>query len=609
MVWTTFAAAVLMAACSVCLAGEPVAKADFCVAPAGADTNGGTPDRPFATLRRARDAVRERVAAGLKAPVLVILRGGTYELAETLVFGPQDSGTQEFSVTYAAAPGEDVLVSGGRKIAGWRRGQGGLWTAEVAGVKEGRWYFRQLFVDGRRAVRARTPNKDDAAPYLQLAGATLSSDLRKHVYQFAPGQLKAWRNLGDVEAVVFGNWEVTRKRFAKVDPATGAAEMAGPHAAPHEAMAPAAGRWFYLENAVEMLDRPGEWYLDRQSGIVTYWPLPGEDMAKATVAAPALARLVDIAGKPGSPVRNVHFRGIRFEHADWSPPPGGYLGIQACHFVTGASYTETGYDKVWGLIGAAIRWEGAEGCSIEDGQIARLGGCGIELANRCRACAVRGNRIFDVSGSGVQVGGPKDEAQVPRAVRIEDNHVRSCGIDYHGAVGVWVGFAKGIAVSHNLVHDLPYTGISVGWQWNPEPTPVRNNIIEYNHIYDVMNRLGDGGGIYTLGLQPGTVIRGNHIHDVHRSKYAQAAPNNGMFIDEGSKGFLFERNVIYRTSAEPVRFNQCSRDWHTWRDNSFGPAPDAPEARTGPAAGVIKDTIEKAGLEPAYRARLSGDAG
>ncbi len=555
------------------------AEADFHVAPTGTPTSPGTKDQPFATLAQARDAVRKLVAAGLKANVTVLLHGGAYELPETLAFGPDDSGTEQFAIAYAAAPGEKVVVSGGRKVAGWKKGEGELWTTEVQGVKEGKLYFRQLFVNGQRAIRARTPNRDDKTPCGQLRGASLAKDLKSHTYQFAPGQVKDWRNLPDVECVVFGNWEITRKRFEKVDPAAGVAHMAGPHGTPHDAMMPGAGRFFYLENAIEFLDQPGEWYLDRQTGILSYWPLPGQDLAQAAVIAPALTRLIEIKGTPERPVRNLHFKGIDFAHADWAPPPGGYLGIQACHYVSGAKWDSPD----WRMIEAAIRCEGAEACSIEDGSVAHFGGCGIELANRCRNNLVQGNDLFDISGNGIQIGGPKDEKEIPKDNRIANNHVHDCGIDYAGAVGIWAGFSEGTVIAHNLVHALPYTGISCGWQWNPEPTPCKRNTIEFNHIYDVMNRLGDGGGIYTLGFQPGTVIRGNHIHDVRRSAYCQAAPNNGMFIDEGSKGFLFEGNVIYRTSAEPVRFNQCARDWHTWKDNHFGIAPPPAEGKVGKA--------------------------
>ncbi len=225
--------------------------------------------------------------------------------------------------------------------------------------------------------------------------------------------------------------------------------------------------------------------------------------------------------------------------------------------------------------------------------MAHLGGCGIDFGEGTVENLVQGNDVFDVSANGVNVGGG-----VPKGNRVVNNHVHACGVEFYGAVGIWVGIADGTVVAHNLVHGLPYTGISVGWQWNPEPTPCRENHIELNHIYDVMNRLCDGGGIYTLGFQPGTVIRGNHIHDVHRSQYAQGAPNNGMFIDEGSKGYLFEHNVIYSTAAELVRFNQNSRDWHTWKDNYFGEPAVVKESG--------KAIIAQAGPEPPYRERFHG---
>lgn len=188
--------------------------------------------------------------------------------------------------------------------------------------------------------------------------------------------------------------------------------------------------------------------------------------------------------------------------------------------------------------------------------------------------------VHDVGGNGIMVGGPNDSARVTRGNLLVDNRVRHCGVELYGALGIWVGFAARTTVTHNEVHDLPYSGISVGWQWNSEPTVCRGNRIEYNHVYAVMQQLADGGGIYTLGYQPGTVLRGNLIHDIRRSRFAQGAPNNGFFIDEGSKGFLIEANTIYDVADEAVRHNQNQPDWHTWKDNSFGqaPAPGTPAA-------------------------------
>lgn len=586
--------AALLAVYPLAAAEEQPVAADFFVAPSGSDTNDGTRKKPFATLARAREAVRKRIAAGLESDVTVIIRQGTYELAEPLVLGPEDSGSEQYAITYAAYPGEKALISGGRRITGWKRREGEIWTASVAGVKERKWYFRNLFVNGRRAVRARTPNRDDQPNCWQLQGVELSEGLKRHTLTLSPGLLGSWQSTADIEVMIAGNWAINRKELESIDARAGVVVLAPPHRRGPKYIFPSPGRWCYFENARELLDQPGEWYLDRQTGVLSYCPLPDEDMTRADVVAPVLGRLLEVTGTPERPVRNLHFKGIRFEHTDWKLPSGGYMGIQACHF---GQHEHPG--RRWNHIPAAVCFTHVERSSVEDGAIARLGGCGIELADGCRENVIQGNHIFNISGNGVMVSGPKSDTEVPKNNRISNNHVHTCGLEYYGAVGIWVGFAQGAVISHNLVHDLPYTGISVGWQWNPEPTPCKENLVECNHVYDVMNRLCDGGCIYTLGFQPGTVIHGNHLHEVHRSPLAQGAPNNGMFIDQGSKGYRFQQNVIYNTSAQLVRFNQCKRDWHTWQDNYFGEASEVKEAG--------KEIIGRAGLEAPYRERLIGE--
>jgi hypothetical protein len=570
-------------------AGEPPVVSQFFVSSAGYDANPGTQEKPFASLKRAQDAVRQLVASGLRGDLKVLIRQGFYELSEPLVFGPEDSGSEQFAISYAAEPGGNVILSGGKKISGWKRGEGEIWTVAVPGVAEGKWYFRNLFVHGKRAVRARTPNQDAQPNCLQLKGAELTKDLTRFTFTVAPGVLGDWRNAADIEVMVAGNWEINRKRVESLDMKGNRIVLAPPHQSGPDYIFPSAGRWYHLENARELLDQPGEWYLDRKTGTLSYWPRPGEDMTRCEVVAPALQQLLVLQGTPQKAVRNLHFKGLRFEHTDWELPKEGYMGVQASHYGNAERH-----------VPSAIRLAWAEKCSIEDGVLARLGGCGVEIAMGCRENLIQGNGVFDVSANGILVSGPNSEAEVPKGNRVSNNHVHACGVEFYGAVGIWVGFTQGAVISHNLIHDLPYTGISVGWQWNPQPTACKENRIEYNHVYDVMNRLCDGGCIYTLGFQPGTVIRGNQLHDVHRSFLAQGAPNNGMFIDEGSKGFLFERNVIYRTAAELVRFNACNRDWHTWRDNYFGDSEIT--------KAEAKEIMAQAGLEPPYRERLMDKA-
>lgn len=565
-------------------AQQPVPTADFWVAPGGNDASPGTAAKPLATIGRARNALREKIAAGLNKDLVVLIRGGTYELTETLLLGPEDSGSEKHSVTYRAYPGETVVLSGGRRVTGWRPTDGGVWTAQVSRARQEAARPRSFYVNGRRATPARTPNADQRPNCWQLAGAELTKDLKRFTLTLPPGLVKNWREPREIEVMIAGNWEVNRKRLESVDEKTGTVVLAAPHIRGEYYIQPTRGRYCYFAGAREFLDQPGEWHLDASTGLLSYRPLAGEDMPKAEAVVAVLEQLIKIAGQPGRPVRNLHFEGIACEYTDWQVPPGGYQGVQAGHFVTaGPSGSQ------WSRITAAVGFTDAEQCRFEDGVLACLGGCGIELAQGCRGNLIRGNHIYDVGSNGINVGGPNDERLVPKDNRAANNRVHACGRDDYGAVGIWVGMSQRTAIAHNLLYDLPYSGISVGWQWNPQPTACKENLVEGNHVYDVMKRLCDGGCIYTLGFQPGTVIRGNHLHDALRSELAQGAPNNGMFIDEGSKGFLFERNVIYNTSAELVRFNQCKREWHTWRDNHFGPAAEVKQSG--------KEIIAQAGPE------------
>jgi len=541
------------------------ARSRIFVAPDGDDANPGTWEKPLATLEAAQDAVREVVAKGLESDLVVDIQEGVYEIEDTLRFGPEDSGSEQYAVIYAAAPGAQVVVSGGGVIDGWEEGENDLWTAHVPDVEEGERYFRNLWVDDSRAFRARRPNVDEEDRYLR--GFEYDEDLTSKSFTFHAELVEEWENLEDVEVVVFGTWEIMRKRFAQVDPETGVAHMEGPHTRPGSAMAgdraqeylPRGGRRgnYYFENAIEFLDQPGEWYLDRETGVLSYLPRPEEDMTDARVVAPRLECLIDVRGTDEEPVRNLHFQGIEFKHTDWILPEGGYMGRQACWYTLGV-------EEEWLFMDAAIRFEDARDCSVTDGVLAHMGGCGIEYYERCESVTVAGNHIHDISGNGINIQtGSNEEEDVPKNSRVENNHIHNCGVGYYGAVGIRAGITQGTVIANNHIHDLPYTGISLGWQWNQWPSAARDNVIERNHVHDVMQRVYDGAGIYTLGKQPGTVIRNNLIHDVSGD-----GENNGIFLDQGSKGYRIVGNAVNRISpGRPLRRNLSAADWHEFEDN------------------------------------------
>jgi hypothetical protein len=558
---------------------------DYYVSPDGRDDNTGTMDKPFATLTRARDAVREKIAAGLKSSVNILVRGGTYFLDGPLVFGPEDSGTEEHAITYAAWDDQMPILSGGRRIDGWTKGQGSLWTVGLPEVKAGRWYFRELFVDGKRAVRARTPNRSAEQYCWRLRGAQLAQDLEEHTLTLDPGKARQWSNLGDVEVVVLKNWATLHKRLERVEPATGLVVLRSPHVKYFGGNRPRAGGGCFFENALEMLDEPGEWYVDRHTGVLTYWPLDGQDMTEAEAIAPVLGHVLQAAGSPERPLRNLHFRGVALMHHHVPLPPEGHHGRQAAFRYGG------------GALPSAVRWSHAESCSVVGCQIAHTGGSGLDFGEGCRNCLIEGNAVFDTAGNGINLGGPNDEGLVPKKNCIANNYVHHCGAVYYGACAIWIGFSQNTVIEHNLVCEHPYTGISIGWRWDPSPTVAREYLVRHNHVYNVMKEVCDGGAIYSLGYQPGTVLLANHLHDVHRSKYAIAAPNNGVFFDEGSKGYLVEDNVIYRTSGRPFRHNRNRPEWHTWQNNLLGEGDQVP---------TDLERVKRAGLEPQWRERLIG---
>ncbi len=551
---------------------------DFYVAANGRDSNPGTIDAPFDTLERARDAVREKIAGGLSADVHVFIRGGTYRLAGPVIFDLADSGTDQFAVRYSAFPGERPVFSGGRRIEGWKANADGTWSASIAEAREGKWTFRELFVNGERRTRARHPNEG----YLRVARAGPD---RRTTFNFTPGDIKASPDLESVELVFLHDWSISRIRMKSVDEHAHTVTLADPvgSAAPHYAMDHfEPNPRYYLENSSAFLDSPGEWHLDIAAGRLTYKPMPGERLDQIDAVAPVATGLISVRGDIDGdrPVRNLHFHGLGFEHCAWSLPPRGYAAGQATF------YDQRGDGDRGGrrAIPAALDFEFAQHCSVARASIAHLGGSGIWFGARCQDNLLADSVLTDISGNGVMVGEDTrrtvaDErwwqrapGQVATRNAVRNNLIERCGRQFFGAVGLWAGITRETIVAQNEIRHLPYTGVSLGWMWSTTPTPCRENLVEKNHIHHVMQVLSDGGGIYTLGWQPGSMLRENIIHDVPLN--AGRAESNGMFIDEGSTDFLIESNVIYNVDRSPLRFHRATTN--RVENNVLVTAPDIP---------------------------------
>jgi hypothetical protein len=594
------------------------AIADYCVAPDGKDTNPGTADDPFATLAQARDAVRKEVAKGLAKDIFVAIRGGTYPQCDTLTFGSEDSGTERHSITYAAWPGEEVIISGGRRITGWTKGQGEIWMADLPEVKAGNWRFRQLFVDGKRATRARTPNVDAKTPWWIIKTSAVSEQESQPFPVSVNGPVQAYKNPDDVELICIYNNEGGRKRLAAVDEKQQTITIAPPHrwnprcfGADWYLSAPQPGYACYLENARAMLDQAGEWYLDRHTGVLYYWPRPGEDLTRSTVMAPVVQQtLLAVIGTHEKPVTNLHFRGLHVEYVDWPLPAWGYNGLFCCNVAAG-NKEKPGHR----FIEAAVEFAHARRCDFVDGRIAHVGANGLCLREGTAYNVIGGNEICDLGGNGIGAGGCNvaggylDAAPPPgqgeyKGYRIANNYIHHCGTDYYGGTGICLYLAQEAVVAHNLVHDVAYFGIGVAGSQDPKVPFAKNNAIEYNHVYRAMKVTVDGAGLYVTFAHygRGTVVRGNLIHDTLWNTYGRGEvpggihdtiPCHGLYLDGNNTGCRYEWNVVYRNAGGPLLFNSPKSN-NQWLHNLF--------QKEGTPPQEFLDVLELlTGLEPAYR--------
>lgn len=534
----------------------------FHLHPEGADNGAGTEADPWTSLPEAVVAIRKRRAAGeISGKVRLRLHPGTYRLSRPLELGTADSGLE---ITGSAR--SDVIVSGGRVVEHIREEQldgRRVWVADFPDGWRDRLDFRQLWVNGKRRPRARYPKFDpagagqDAVLHMEtVRGLDDPNFLTGADYAFKPhdGDVEAWTGLYDAEIVALHFWVEDRLTHPHFDPVTGWVECSRKSVFRLTEDFSRKPARYYIDNLREAMTEPGEWFYAKREGRLYYLPFPAEKPDRTELLVPVVRQFLRVVGDRYNtarthgdphhlePASGIRLHGLRFRHADWFPVTGKSLDHDS---LDPPEKPWAGNAQAAANVPAVLEFRQARDCHVESCRVEHVGLYGLSFGPGARHCSAVGNAFSDLGAGGIKLVGT--ELDGPPHGRtgyctLTDNTIRDAGRVFHSAVGIFIALAFENVVAHNRIENLFYTGISLGWSWGYKETATRDNLILNNRIRNIgQGLLNDMGAVYTLGVQPGTVIAGNHVSGVRLHAYG----GWGMYLDEGSSHMVVEGNLVH----------------------------------------------------------------
>lgn len=594
------------------------------ISPKGSDFNDGTRQSPKATLTSALRQAREwrrtednRIQGG----ITIYMEGGTYAFYEPVFIRPEDSGTKESPTIIRSVGDEKVILSGGISINGWKK-QGKVWVADVPAFNGRPLDFRQLWVNGKKAVRAR-----DVEDFEKMNRICSVDEKNEILYVPAVSIRRLIDNKGNLKAkyaemVLHQMWCVANLRIRSV-------EVQGDSAAIRfhqpESRIQFEHPWprpmvttdghnsaFYLTNARELQDVPGEWYHDIDARKVYYYPREGEKMQEAEVIVPAVETLVRVEGTLDRPVCHIRFEKITFSYTTWMrPSEKGHVPLQAGMYLTDGYRIDPKMQRNYlnhlldnqGWLGrpaAAVRVVAARQIDFERRRFEHLGSTGLDYEEAVQGGVVRGCLFRDIAGNGLLVGSfspaahethlpynPADRREVCTQQQINNCYFTEIGNEDWGCLAIAAGYVGDVNIEHNEISEVPYSGISLGWGWTQTVNCMRNNRVHANLIHHYAKHMYDVAGIYTLGSQPKSYVTENCVHSIYKPGYVHDS-NHWFYLytDEGSSFITVRDNW---TEGEKYLQN-ANGPGNVWENN--GPKVDS----------VIR---ERAGLEAGYKDLLN----
>lgn len=517
-------------------------QAEFYVSPVGNDSNIGTYNQPFATMERARQAVRT-LNASMTGDIHVIFRGGIYPFAATVQLDRYDSGSNGYNVIYRSYPGEQPIFTGGDAIAGtWTSDTGNIMKLNIGTGKE----FRQLYVDGLKSVRSRKPNAGSSY--------TLPTDMMNDGFNLTQGVLSGVTNMQDrVEMAISIEWMHKRVRIHDAYDTGGytraVINLVEWDDINHQPQGNINynGRSYWLENAYEFIDQAGEWHYNNATGYLYYWPRSGEVLSTAEIIVPRLDTLIQLNGTPDDPVSHLVFDGLELRYTNWARPNSyGFVDVQSNTLIPSPPNDNTDqqyrHNQKKDRIPAAFQAYSSQRIRVTNSVFTHLGGTGVTFDNGGSDNTIDNNRFTWISGSGLEIGNdnqlPNDDRLWPRRYVVFNNRISHIGTDYYGSVGIAVFYIDTLDLQHNEISDVPYSGISVGWGWGNNIAGITKDVtIKYNKVVNYMKEVRDGGGIYTTNSQARSAVSNNYVLNANND-YA------GLYHDELGSGFTTEKNVV-----------------------------------------------------------------